>query len=106
MKVGSVFDSSVSGAVTPQLSNMRKAALTNRLHGVGDQAGRLAVRLGQVVREPLVLRLLGTELHELSLHQVRHDLQQITRRSLRASYVRRCSHCFHIVSVLHSICAH
>jgi 5-methylcytosine-specific restriction endonuclease McrBC regulatory subunit McrC len=36
--------------------------------------------------EPLVLRLLGTQLHELTLHQVRHYLQQIVRRSLRASY--------------------
>ena len=65
---------------------MRMIPRTHRLHGVGDETGRLAVRLGEVMCKPLVFRLLGTELHELSLHQVRHDLQQIIRRPLRAPY--------------------
>ena len=81
---------------------MPAMAVTHRLHGVGDEAGRLAVRLGQVVRKPLVLRLLGTELHELSLHEVRHDLQQIVRRSLRAPYVQRRCHYINIGPVLYS----
>jgi hypothetical protein len=54
------------------------------------------------VRKPLVLRLLGTELHELSLHEVRHDLQQIVRRSLRALYVQRRCHYMNIGPVLYS----
>ena len=48
---------------------------THSFDGVGDQRGRLAICLGEVVREPLVLCLLAAELHELALHQVRHHLQ-------------------------------
>ena len=48
------------------------------------------------MRKPLVLRLLGTQLHELSLHQVRHHLQQIIRRSLRAHYDRQRPRCISV----------
>jgi len=48
---------------------------THRLEGVGCEAGRLPVRLGEVVRKPLVLSLLGAQLHKLTLHKVGKHLQ-------------------------------
>lgn len=41
---------------------------TYRFDRVSDERGGLPVRLGEVVREPLVLGLLAAELHELALH--------------------------------------
>ena len=41
---------------------------THRFATVRNQTGRLLEGLAQVVREPLVLILLGSQLHKLSLH--------------------------------------
>lgn len=53
-----------------------------RFDWVGDERGCLPVGLGEVVREPLVLRLLAAKLHELALHQVCDHLETTNNNQL------------------------